>query len=179
MRSKSGILFFDEIDKISTTTMGKEVSNQLLHITDFTQNSYFIDKYLSEIPIDLSNIWFIFSLNSIMDIDPILSNRLNYIYVDDYTIEDKINICKLHILPEAFERYKLNNQKYIFNNQSILQIINYKKDVSGIRELKRTIDKIFSRLSLIENSSKTLSFYVEFKKTNNIITNDIINKFLI
>ena len=182
MKTNDGILFFDEIDKISSTTNGKEVSNQLLHITDFTQNNHFTDRYLSDIPIDLSKIWFIFSLNSISEIDPILSNRLNYIYVDDYTLEDKINICRLYLIPEAFDRYKLNNNRYIFDTNSIINIINHNNNISGIRELKRSIDKIFNRLSLIENSSRSLinhlSFYFEFKKNQNKITNNIIDKFL-
>jgi ATP-dependent Lon protease len=181
MKTNDGILFFDEIDKISSTSAGKEVSNQLLHITDFTQNNHFIDRYLSDIPIDLSKIWFIFSLNSISDIDPILSNRLNYIYVDDYTIEDKINICKLHLIPKAFIKYKLDNTKYIFDTNAIIKIINHNINVSGIRELKRSIDKIFSKLSLLENSQlliSHLSFKIEFKKTHNKITNTIIDKLL-
>jgi len=60
---KNGILFFDEVDKIGMSSKSQEVSNQLLHITDFTQNTHFCDKYLPELPIDLSKIWFIFSLN--------------------------------------------------------------------------------------------------------------------
>lgn len=182
MKTNDGILFFDEIDKISTTTNGREVSNQLLHITDFTQNSHFIDRYLTDIPIDLSKIWFIFSLNSISDIDPILSNRLNYIYIDDYTIEDKINICRLHLIPIAFNKYKLDNNKYIFDTNSINRIISHQSNITGVRELKRLIDKIFSKLSLIENSTQllinNLSFNIEFKKTQNKMTNNIIDKLL-
>jgi len=182
MKTNDGLLFFDEIDKISSIN-GKEVSNQLLHITDFTQNNHFTDRYLSDIPIDLSKIWFIFSLNSITDIDPILSNRLNYIYINDYTIDDKINICKLHIIPNAFNKYKIDNQKYIFDDNTIIRIINFNNNISGIRELQRSIDKIFNRLSLLENSSQllmnNLSFNISFKKSQNIISNEIIDKFLL
>ena len=183
MKCNNGILFFDEIDKIADTSNGKEVSSQLLHITDFTQNDHFCDKYLPEIPINLSKIWFIFSLNNINDIDPILSNRLNYIYVDGYTDDEKLEICKKHLLIQAYEKYKLEKSKYEFNDSIIKKIIIYtnKKEKitnnkTGIRELKRTIDHIFNRLSLLDNITKNnnitknLSFYPsEIKKVDNII----------
>jgi len=203
MKCNNGILFFDEIDKIANTPNGKEVSNQLLHITDFTQNDHFCDKYMPEIPIDISKIWFIFSLNSITDIDPILSNRLNFIYVDGYTISEKEIICKTHLLPKAYEKYKLSSEKYIFSDQIIIKIIKFsiRKETdmnlinseienyrSGIRELKRSIDHIFNRLSLLENiCSKnslvcSLSFYpqnIDIKKLSKLkITDELIDKFL-
>ena len=157
MKTNNGILFFDEIDKISKTNNGREVSNQLLHITDFTQNNHFIDNYLSEIPIDLSHIWFIFSLNSTKLINKVLSNRLNYIYIEDYTINEKISICGLYLIPVAHSTFKLKN-KYIINNKLIKQIIyhSFNIDKTGIRTIKQQIDKIFSKLSLLENSSNSL-----------------------
>jgi ATP-dependent Lon protease len=176
MKTNNGIIFFDEIDKITS----KEVSNQLLHITDFTQNNHFIDRYITDIPIDLSKIWFIFSLNSISNIDPILSNRLNYIHLDDYTIEEKINICKIHLIPEAILKYKLN-KKYIFSDKIINKIVSY-NNTTGIREQKRTINKIFNKLALLENSTKDLieqfSFNINLDKEQINITDDIINKLL-
>lgn len=181
MKSNSGILFFDEIDKISSTQNGKEVSNQLLHITDFTQNNHFIDKYIPDIPIDLSHIWFIYSLNSIVDIDPVLSNRLNFIEVNDYTIDDKINICKNFLIPNTFKKFKIKN-KYIFNDECIIKIINKNKDITGIRELIRIIDKIFNRLSILENSTKTfrntLSFNIDLDIDQINITNKILESLL-
>jgi ATP-dependent Lon protease len=233
MKCNNGILFFDEIDKIANTSNGKEVVNQLLHITDFTQNDHFCDKYLPEIPIDLSKIWFIFSLNSIDDIDPILSNRLNYIYVDGYTFEDKIIIVKDYLLPKIYDKYNLCKDKYVFNDNIIKKIIIHSQKktssgtamsplliprstlsspiisgsgyslnsgnastdtASGIRELKRSIDYIFNRLSLLENMFlhkkdhtnqniiKSLSFFPKdfnIKDLNKLkITEDLIDHLL-
>jgi len=206
MKCKDGIIFFDEIDKIADTSNGKEVSNQLLHITDFTQNDHFCDKYMPEIPIDLSKIWFIFSLNSIAAIDPVLSNRFNFIYVEGYTAEEKLTICRDHLLPKAFDKYKLSVDKYIFTDQILRKIINHSiqreksanSDINtiqtktGIRELKRSIDHIFNRLSLLENMInnklsnsnivESLSFYpkdMEFKNMLKLkITEDLIDNFL-
>lgn len=207
MKCANGIMFFDEIDKIADTSNGKEVSNQLLHITDFTQNDHFCDKYLPEIPIDLSKIWFIFSLNNISDIDPILANRFNFIYVDGYDVEQKMEIAKTHLLPKAYEKYKLNSEKYPLSDSIIKKIIDHsiekeqKTDISavnitksGIRELKRSIDHIFNRISLLENMStinksesnvdlvQGLSFYPQGTNVKNLnklkITETLIDKFL-
>lgn len=207
MKCANGIMFFDEIDKIADTSNGKEVSNQLLHITDFTQNDHFCDKYLPEIPIDLSKIWFIFSLNNVSDIDPILANRFNFIYVDGYDIEQKMEIAKTHLLPKAYEKYKLNPEKYPFSDLIVKKIIEHsiekeqKTDISavnvtksGIRELKRSIDHIFNRISLLENMStinksesnvdlvQGLSFYPQGTNVKNLnklkITETLIDKFL-
>jgi len=215
MKCANGIIFFDEIDKIADTSNGKEVSNQLLHITDFTQNDHFCDKYLPEIQIDLSKIWFIFSLNNIADIDPILSNRFNFIYVDGYDFNQKIEIAKKHLLPKAYEKYKLSPEKYQFNDLIITKLINHsiQKEIdhdhtqklsslnntnseikTGIRELKRSIDHIFNRISLLENISNSgksdsninliqnLSFYPQgtnIKSLNKLkITEELIDKFL-
>jgi ATP-dependent Lon protease len=207
MNCANGIMFFDEIDKIADTSNGKEVSSQLLHITDFTQNDHFCDKYLPEIPIDLSKIWFIFSLNNISSIDPILANRFNFIYVDGYNFEQKMEIAKQHLLPKAYDKYKLSSEKYPLNDQIIEKIIRHsifkeQKDtsitidsgISGIRELKRSIDHIFNRISLLENMSSinksesniniihNLSFYpegIDIKQLNKIkITESLIDKFL-
>lgn len=205
MKCANGIMFFDEIDKIADTSNGKEVSNQLLHITDFTQNDHFCDKYLPEIPIDLSKIWFIFSLNNISDIDPILANRFNFIYVDGYDIEQKIEIAKTHLLPKTYEKYKLNPDKYPLSDSIIKKIIDHSIEKehnatnvilpkSGIRELKRSIDHIFNRISLLENMSSInksesnldlvqgLSFYPQGTNVKNLnklkITETLIDKFL-
>jgi ATP-dependent Lon protease len=203
MKCKDGIIFFDEIDKIADTSNGKEVSNQLLHITDFTQNDHFCDKYMPEIPIDLSKIWFIFSLNSIAAIDPVLSNRFNFIYVDGYDTEEKLTICKDHLLPKAFDKYKLSADKYEFTDQILRKIITHSiqrensanaitETKTGIRELKRSIDHIFNRLSLLENminnkhsSSnivESLSFYPKHMEIKNMLklklTPELIDNFL-
>src|SRR5581483_10743217 len=63
MGSKNGIIYFDEIDKLEETAHGREVMWTLLHIWDPTQNMEFRDKYLDELTVDLSHIWFMFSMN--------------------------------------------------------------------------------------------------------------------
>ena len=152
MNCNNGIIFFDEIDKISDSIEGIEVVNQLIHILDNTQNNVFYDKYISDIPIDLSNIWFICSLNNIDAINPILRNRLYVVDVDGYGTLQKIEICKNILIPKKLEDYGLKNQVY-FDDQVIEYILTKnKRSDKGVRELKRHIDTICKRLDILKSS---------------------------
>jgi len=152
MNCNNGIIFFDEIDKISDSIEGIEVVNQLIHILDNTQNNVFYDKYISDIPIDLSNIWFICSLNNIDAINPILRNRLYIVDVDGYGTLQKIEICKNILIPKKLEDYGLKNQVY-FDDQVIEYILTKnKRSDKGVRELKRHIDTICKRLDILKSS---------------------------
>jgi ATP-dependent Lon protease len=152
MNCNNGIIFFDEIDKISDSIEGIEVVNQLIHILDNTQNNIFYDKYISDIPIDLSNIWFICSLNNIDAINPILRNRLYVVDVDGYGTLQKIEICKNILIPKKLEDYGLKNQVY-FDDQVIEYILTKnKRSDKGVRELKRHIDTICKRLDILKSS---------------------------
>jgi ATP-dependent Lon protease len=152
MNCNNGIIFFDEIDKISDSIEGVEVVNQLIHILDNTQNNKFYDKYISDIPIDLSNIWFICSLNNLDVINPILKNRLFVVDVDGYGTIQKIEISKNILIPKKMKEYGLDNQLH-FDDQVIEYIINkHKKTDRGVRELKRNLDTICKRLDILKTS---------------------------
>ena len=150
MKCMNGIIFFDEIDKIGKSLGGIEVTNQLIHITDSTQNHNFVDKYISDIPIDLTKIWFIFSLNNPNDINDILKNRLNFIYLNGYSYIDKLNMTKDYLLPNYFNIFNLKNEDYILSDDVLMYIINKLNKEPGIRDLKRGIEKIFVRLKMID-----------------------------
>ena len=152
MQCNNGIVFFDEIDKISDTIEGMEVVNQLIHILDHTQNKQFYDKYIGDIPIDLSNIWFICSLNNLDLINPILKNRLYVIDVDGYGTVQKIDISKNILIPQKLKEFSLENQ--VLFDESIIEHIILKGKVSdrGIRDLKRNIDTVCKRLDILKTS---------------------------
>lgn len=153
MKCKNGIFFFDEIDKLSQSSRGQEITNQFIHISDFTQNHLFIDKYIPEIPIDLSKAWFLFSLNRMEDMNPILRNRMNFIYVNGYSNTDKFNILKNYLIPRLFNDFNLND-KYVFDDELLYYIIKTTTKEEGIRELKRSILTIFKCLELIYSIKK-------------------------
>jgi ATP-dependent Lon protease len=172
MNSMNGILFFDEVDKIGTTRNGEEVTNQLIHITDFTQNHKFCDKYIPDIPIDISKMWFIFSLNHIDQINPVLKNRIKFIKVDGYSTQDKIQIVKKYLIPNNMKEYNIQETDYVFTDEIIEYIVKKTKEEEGVREIKRSIEQIFRRLELIKtmegDNEINISFNIPLK--NSVLT---------
>jgi ATP-dependent Lon protease len=149
LECKNGILFFDEVDKIGHSSRSQEVSNQLLHITDFTQNTIFCDKYLPELPIDLSKIWFIFSLNDENLMDPILKNRMNLIKIPGYSVKDKIQIINKFLIPEITKSLSMDQTQIILTDEIKVHIINKCSQEEGIRDLKRAIESLFRKLDIL------------------------------
>ena len=176
MKCMNGIIFFDEIDKIGKSLGGIEVTNQLIHITDSTQNHNFVDKYISDIPIDLTKIWFIFSLNNPNDINDILKNRLNFIYLNGYSYIDKLNMTKDYLLPNYFNIFNLKNEDYILSDDVLMYIINKLNKEPGIRDLKRGIEKIFVRLKMIDTILNDKSNNKSNNKLNNNLNLLFLNK---
>jgi ATP-dependent Lon protease len=146
---KNGILFFDEVDKIGMSTKSQEVSNQLLHITDFTQNTHFCDKYLPELPIDLSKIWFIFSLNDENLMDPILKNRMNLIKVPGYTAKDKLQIIDKFLISQICSSLQMDSSQIILTPEVKNHIISKCSQEDGIRDLKRAIESLYRKLDVL------------------------------
>lgn len=182
----NGFIYFDEIDKISRTEKGLEIQHALLHITDFTQNNNFRDKYMPEIPINLSNVFFIYSMNSTNNIDPILLSRIPIIRLEGYTNKEKITILNKYLLPETAKNYNMKDDDIIITPNVAEYLISSIKEVdgnnekSGVRCLKNVLNKIFNRINmykiLLENnemSNKVLSEIPNFKLPYYLTTNFI------
>jgi hypothetical protein len=142
------IIFIDELDKISNTENGREISSILTHLTDLTQNDTFEDKYFSGIPFDLSKALIVFSFNEIDKIDPILRDRINIIETKAFTIEDKINIINDYMLPEMLKELGYNNDEIIFPKEIIEFIINTYTNEAGVRKIKEKLMEIIREINL-------------------------------
>ena len=173
------IIFMDELDKISNTDKGDEINNLLVHLTDFTQNDYFEDKYFSGIPLDLSKAIFIFSLNDERLLNPILKDRLNIINLEEFKTDEKIQIAINYLIPELKENIGLKD-KIIFNKKNIEYIIlNYCPLEQGVRELKRCIETILRRINILKYSKKIkLNYSLDKFKFPLEIQNNIIDELL-
>ena len=148
------IIFFDELDKISGSAKGSEINGLLTHIIDSTQNNSFQDKYFSGINIDLSRVLFFFSFNDIDQINPIVRDRLTIIKFEQYTLADKIIICKKYLVPEIMENIGFTQAKLVVNyddDKLITHIIKKSemndKNNSGIRSIKKFIENIFLKIN--------------------------------
>ena len=157
------VIYFDELDKISETAKGDEIMNMLIHITDGSQNERFQDKYFTGIDIDLSRCLFIFSQNNHEKVNPILRDRMFNIAVKGFSVKEKLQIAEDYLLPGALKEAGLYEKVSI--SKDILQFVieNYTGGEAGVRELKRCIQTIISKLNLLRfyNNPKQIPFAIE------------------
>jgi ATP-dependent Lon protease len=164
------IILIDEVDKISRTEHGKEITGVLTHLLDPTQNDSFQDKYFSGIELDLSKVLFILSYNDSELIDKILLDRIHRIKFESLTIEDKIVICNNHIVPEICKNIGLENMIY-FSNETLKFIIEEYTLESGVRKLKEKLFEIIGEVNL--NILKNV--FTNYEIPINISIDDIKN----
>ena len=158
------IIFIDELDKISNTENGREISSILTHLTDLTQNDSFEDKYFSGIPFDLSKALIVFSFNDIDRIDPILKDRITIIETKAFTLNDKINIIKDYMLPSILKEIGYNSDEIIFSDDIIKFLINTYTNEAGVRKIKEKILEIIREINLNKCFDNDIKIPYEIKK---------------
>lgn len=143
------VIYFDELDKVSDTARGQEIIGILTHLTDTTQNSQFHDKYFSEIDLDLSKCLFIFSYNDEKLVNPILKDRMYRIVTKGYETKEKITIARNYMLPKIREQVGFGPDDIVISDEVLGHIIsNQAKGEEGVRNLKRTLEIIHTKLNL-------------------------------
>jgi ATP-dependent Lon protease len=143
------VIYFDELDKISETPKGDEIIGILTHLTDTSQNSNFRDKYFSEVDLDLSKCLFIFSYNDENKVNKILRDRMYRIQTKGYDKKQKIIISNNYLLPKIQEQIKFAPNDIQITEEALNYIIdnNCEKE-SGVRNLKRCLEIIYTKLNL-------------------------------
>jgi ATP-dependent Lon protease len=134
------VFILDEIDKVSTDFRG-DPSSALLEVLDPEQNSTFYDNYV-EMDFDLSNVMFIATANSLSSIQPALLDRMEIIEVNGYTIEEKIEIAKRHLLPKQREAHGLTVKDVVVKNDVLEKLIEDYTRESGVRALEKRIGSV-------------------------------------
>jgi len=178
-KSMSMVLMFDELDKISSTPKGEEIQNLLVHLTDSAQNSDFEDKYLSGIPLDLSQSMFVFSANDIGKIDKVLLDRFTVIHLDGYGSKEKMEIAERFLLPGAMRQVNLAERVGVPKDVLSHIMETYAKDEKGVRELKRCMDQIAQKLNMLRLfNSPDLPFYIKDFSLPYILKKEHVDKFL-
>jgi ATP-dependent Lon protease len=177
------VIYFDELDKISDTPRGEEITGILTHLTDTSQNNQFHDKYFAEIDFDLSKCLFIFSYNDESKVNPILKDRMYRIQTKGYNMKQKTIISNGHLLPKIREQVKFVDEDIIIPEESIHYIIeHFCNKEEGVRNLKRCLEIIHTKLNLYRlMKSETnlfeeeMSLKVEFPFT---VTKDVVDKLI-
>lgn len=153
MKYKNGILFLDEFDKISDNP---EICSALLHITDPIQNSEFRDNFLSEITIDLSYLWFVYSMNSFPK-DTALCDRIHIIEVPGYTVEDQVNIVRDYLFPKTLKNINLPPTSINISKSLVKNLIEQvcDPDDCGVRTLEKVVTSIVTKVDfLVKHQNK-------------------------
>lgn len=160
------VMYFDELDKVSTTPQGEEIVSMMIHMTDRSQNTQFHDRYFAGVDFDLSQCLFVFSFNDIEKVHPILRDRMTVIHCGGYNEKDKMVILKDYIWPQIEERLCFKPGDVTLSESAIKFIISeFSSDEKGVRTLIRTIESMMTRLNMLRvakhESMRDYKFYMD------------------
>jgi len=166
-KSMNPVFYFDELDKISDSPRGQEIMGILTHLTDTSQNSQFTDRYFAEInEFDLSKCLFIFSYNDESKISPILLNRMHIISTKGYSVEDKLIIGRKYLLPKIIKQVNMSENDVILTDEILRTILtneHYIQKEDGVRNFKRSLELIYSKINLFRVMKPENNFFQFYK----------------
>jgi ATP-dependent Lon protease len=165
-RCMNPVMYFDELDKISTTPHGEEIVSMLIHMTDRSQNSQFHDRYFAGIDFDLSQCLFVFSFNDESKVHPVLKDRMQVIHCSGYNADEKKTIITQYVCPQILDRIKMEG--LTITEEAIKFLISeYSKEEEGVRTLMRAVESLVTRINLLriadEETAKSYPFYTKIK----------------
>lgn len=152
VQSSNPVFILDEIDKIGNDYYG-DPSSALLEVLDPEQNNAFYDNFL-ENEYDLSKVLFIATCNNLSTIQPALRDRMEIIDISGYTVEEKIEIAKQHLLPKQIEENGLKKSQLKLTDKQIEFVIENYTSESGVRNLEKKLSKIarYVAVNVVKNN---------------------------
>ena len=153
-KSSNPVFVLDEIDKVTRDNHG-DPSSALLEVLDPEQNQAFHDNYL-ELDYDLSRVMFVATANSLATIQPALRDRMEIIEINGYTIEEKVQIAKKHLLPKQLKLHGIKENQFAISDDILEKIVDQYTRESGVRALDKMISK------MIRNVAKSIAMDESF-----------------
>ncbi len=166
-KSSNPVFILDEIDKVNSNFRGDPAS-ALLEVLDPEQNNSFMDNYL-ELEYDLSKVLFIATANSLDTIHPALRDRMEIIEISGYTLEEKTEIARKHLVPKQMKEHGLKKGDVNFHKSALVKLIEGYTRESGVRNLERKVGAV------VRHVAKSVAMEQEFEKT---ITADEVVKIM-
>ena len=162
------VLYFDELDKISGTPHGEEITSMLIHLTDRSQNSQYHDRYFAGIDFDLSQCLFVFSFNDESKVHPVLKDRMSVIQCSGYTNDEKKIIVANYVWPEVLKHAGIKREDLSATEEAAEYIIReYSNGEQGMRNIIRVVETVVSRINLLrlsdEESGKKYKFWTKIE----------------
>lgn len=165
--SSNPVFVLDEIDKLATGIQG-DPSSAMLEVLDPEQNSEFHDNFL-EMGYDLSKVMFIATANNINTIQPALRDRMEMIKMSGYTVEEKVEIAKKHLLPKQIEEHGLKKKDLSIGKKQLQKITDGYTMESGVRGLEKQLAKV------VRNIAKHIAMNEDYdKKVNDEAIEEIL-----
>ncbi|MHA8067061.1 endopeptidase La [Aquirufa sp. ROCK2-A2] len=143
--SSNPVFILDEIDKVGSDHRG-DPSSALLEVLDPEQNNSFMDNYL-EVEYDLSKVMFIATANNLDTIHPALRDRMEIIEVSGYTIEEKVQIAKKHLLPKQKKEHGVEKAVFNLSDAAIQKLVEGYTRESGVRKLEQEIGRLVRKIT--------------------------------
>ena len=156
-KSMNAFILLDEIDKLCSDYKG-DPSSALLEVLDSEQNFSFRDNFL-EIPLDLSNVVFVTTANSLDTISRPLLDRMEVINISSYTLQEKIEIAMNYLVPKQRKKHGLDTKNLKISRDAIRDVVNYYTKEAGVRNLERSIAEICRKTAknMVENDVKSIN----------------------
>jgi ATP-dependent Lon protease len=147
------VFVLDEIDKLGTDFRGDPAS-ALLEVLDPQQNDTFRDHYV-DAPFDLSNVFFVTTANRLDTIPAALRDRMEIIELGGYTVEEKVEIAKRHLVPRQISEHGLTTAKLKFDDAALVELVRHYTREAGVRNLEREVASVIRKATVLFAEGRT------------------------